>query len=610
MKDLRLLLPLFLLILIIFIFTGCGGVIPSPGTTDDFTTISGQIKMPLDCCTILPEEANSISKTAETCDESDLWSVTPGAIVELKSAEKGKCNKVLDTTIADETGNYVFEDVKPGLYIITAYCPVEDDKGFLTKDVAEKLSGQALDAGIPDCTSTALALVIEKINDCYDEHYQCFNKYSEAYKMVKGIAQDIGTVDISAIISHDDFGSYCDEEGDDLVDVICAWPCCIGPGTTGGGGNITPTPTYNLKMAVEPEGSGIATDKTGKSPYRKNTEVNILAAPNEGWKFTGWTVADDTKSLSRAPAGSFTDASKANTTFTMPANDVIVTANFVGQCAGNTAPVITVPDNAKVDPNPTEPYTWTVTATDTDGILGTLTFSLVSVLPDPTNNFTIDATTGVVSWDPTCEDIGDGNTTYTITVSVSDGCAPDQGSFKITLLAEQCENYTVTFDKNHEDASGYTEADPKTKSVLYGSNVGTLPTAPTRTGYTFINWNTQPGGGGTEFTATTAVTDDITVYAQWEDILTYNVTYDGNGNTGGTAPEDSTDYQEDDEVTVLGPSDLVKTGYTFSHWNTKSDGTGETFYQGDTFDMPGNDVTLYARWKADIFDDFEPLTIA
>jgi uncharacterized repeat protein (TIGR02543 family) len=90
---------------------------------------------------------------------------------------------------------------------------------------------------------------------------------------------------------------------------------------------------------------------------------------------------------------------------------------------------------------------------------------------------------------------------------------------------------------------------------------------------------------------------DVTFYAQWEEIPTYNVTYDGNGNTGGTAPVDSNDYQEGDEVTVLGQSDLVKTGHTFTGWNEESDGSGDAYSAGDTFNMPASDVTLYAQWE-------------
>ena len=71
---------------------------------------------------------------------------------------------------------------------------------------------------------------------------------------------------------------------------------------------------------------------------------------------------------------------------------------------------------------------------------------------------------------------------------------------------------TVTFDKN----GGDTEADPNRMTVPSGSTVDTLPKAPTRENYTFKGWNTVADGSGEKFTATTSVTSDITVYAQWE----------------------------------------------------------------------------------------------
>jgi uncharacterized repeat protein (TIGR02543 family) len=76
--------------------------------------------------------------------------------------------------------------------------------------------------------------------------------------------------------------------------------------------------------------------------------------------------------------------------------------------------------------------------------------------------------------------------------------------------------YTVTFNKNNSD-SGSLEADPAAMRVeLPARTVGTLPEQPQRTGYIFTHWNTQPDGSGTEFTAAASVTEDITVYAQWE----------------------------------------------------------------------------------------------
>lgn len=82
-----------------------------------------------------------------------------------------------------------------------------------------------------------------------------------------------------------------------------------------------------------------------------------------------------------------------------------------------------------------------------------------------------------------------------------------------TIYAQWTEviEYTVTFDKN----GGDTEAVPTTKTALSGGTVGTLPTPPTRTGYTFNGWNTAANGSGTVFTASTPVNASITVYAQW-----------------------------------------------------------------------------------------------
>ncbi|MHB9296728.1 hypothetical protein PilKf_02503 [Pillotina sp. SPG140] len=47
-----------------------------------------------------------------------------------------------------------------------------------------------------------------------------------------------------------------------------------------------------------------------------------------------------------------------------------------------------------------------------------------------------------------------------------------------------------------------------------------MPSNPTKTNYTFVAWNTKADGTGTTFTASTKVTANITVYAQWTENLT------------------------------------------------------------------------------------------
>jgi len=76
--------------------------------------------------------------------------------------------------------------------------------------------------------------------------------------------------------------------------------------------------TYTVTMAVSPGGSGTATDATATGPYEASASVNITAVANEGYQFVNWT----------APAGAFIEATSSSTFFTMPAQDVTVTANF------------------------------------------------------------------------------------------------------------------------------------------------------------------------------------------------------------------------------------------------------------------------------------------
>jgi uncharacterized repeat protein (TIGR02543 family) len=79
-----------------------------------------------------------------------------------------------------------------------------------------------------------------------------------------------------------------------------------------------PTAEFSLTMAVSPTGTGNATDLSNSSPYEAGVGVSIKAVAAAGYHFVSWT----------APAGSFASATAEQTTFTMPAQDITVTANF------------------------------------------------------------------------------------------------------------------------------------------------------------------------------------------------------------------------------------------------------------------------------------------
>jgi uncharacterized repeat protein (TIGR02543 family) len=92
------------------------------------------------------------------------------------------------------------------------------------------------------------------------------------------------------------------------VTLIAGMSGCGGGGPSG----------YDLIMAADPAAGGTVIDAAGGSPYGGGTAVSIKAEANPGYEFAGWT----------ALAGGFADANAEETTFTMPSQDVTVTANF------------------------------------------------------------------------------------------------------------------------------------------------------------------------------------------------------------------------------------------------------------------------------------------
>jgi uncharacterized repeat protein (TIGR02543 family) len=142
--------------------------------------------------------------------------------------------------------------------------------------------------------------------------------------------------------------------------------------------------------------------------------------------------------------------------------------------------------------------------------------------------------------------------------------------------------YTVTFNPDGGTVS------PTTAQVNSGESIGgTLP-VPTKTGATFGGWYTAQNGGGTQFTETTPVTGNITVYAKWQ----YTVTFNPDGGT--PAPANAT-VNSGETLSAL--PELEKTGFDFVGWFTQN-GSPQWGIQFDTVIPITKNITLYARWKA------------
>ena len=147
-----------------------------------------------------------------------------------------------------------------------------------------------------------------------------------------------------------------------------------------------------------------------------------------------------------------------------------------------------------------------------------------------------------------------------------------------TVVTDEMEVYAV-FEQNPApieevrvvfDVDGVKSEVKVVKGEAIGSN---LPTDPTKEGYTFKGWNTKADGTGETVTAETVVTDEMEVYAVFEQnpapIEEVRVVFDVDG------VKSEVKVIKGEAIGSNLPADPTKEGYTFKGWNTKADGTGE-----------------------------------
>ena len=165
--------------------------------------------------------------------------------------------------------------------------------------------------------------------------------------------------------------------------------------------------------------------------------------------------------------------------------------------------------------------------------------------------------------------------------------------------------YTISYNANGGSGT------PGSQTKTHGTDLKLSSTKPTRSGYTFVNWNTKSDGSGTNYAsgATYNTNANITLYAIWKTNASggpvtkkYTIKFDANGGTG-TTKEVVCDYGS--KCTLTGNA-FTRDGYEFTGWNTKSDGNGVSYRDRevvkDLSSVDGAIVTLYAKWKANDID--------
>ncbi|MDR0589072.1 MAG: InlB B-repeat-containing protein, partial [Spirochaetaceae bacterium] len=85
---------------------------------------------------------------------------------------------------------------------------------------------------------------------------------------------------------------------------------------------------------------------------------------------------------------------------------------------------------------------------------------------------------------------------------------------------------------------------------------------------------------------------------QQPNIQGYRLSYNGNGNDGGTPPAPVQASPGDRIIVGVNSGYMVKDKCYFSGWNTRSDGGGTSFMPGASLFLE-SDMALYAQWRPD-----------
>lgn len=168
----------------------------------------------------------------------------------------------------------------------------------------------------------------------------------------------------------------------------------------------------------------------------------------------------------------------------------------------------------------------------------------------------------------------------------------------VTLYAVwKAKTYYIQFDAN----GGKGTMD--TLTMKYGKNKVLQTNVFTRKGYTFTGWNTKIDGSGKSYAdgqkvknLTSTSKKKVTLYAQWE-ANKYYIKYNANGGKG-TMSSITMRYNK---TKTLSKNTFTRAGYTFTGWNTKANGNGKSYTDGQKVknltSTSKKKITLYAQWK-------------
>lgn len=123
----------------------------------------------------------------------------------------------------------------------------------------------------------------------------------------------------------------------------------------------------------------------------------------------------------------------------------------------------------------------------------------------------------------------------------------------------------------------------------YHSQQEIIFTAPSKLGYSFINWTDDSNNEVTKIELGT--TSDITINANWQ-VVNYSIVYDSKG--GSSNPTNPTTYTIEDEILNFGESE--KDGYIFKGWYLDENTKFEEIKKGTI-----GQIEVFSLWELEVY---------
>ena len=354
--------------------------------------------------------------------------------------------------------------------------------------------------------------------------------------------------------------------------------------TMNSGDNLYAVSNRSVSITYNTGGGSSVSSTTGSQWWNQygnrysnpNLTISSTRPTRSGYTFEGWATSSGSSTVSYDPGDSYTFSRTYSQTASVTlyavweksTYDATLSVKFVRNY-GTYNVSLSVSGTGLATRSISEGGTATFTY-ETDGSASSITVSVSERSPAP-NYFYV-------------------GTSSTPTNITSYSFTWDRNSDKtVNIYTEQ--RYTITYNGN-----GSTSGSTSPTYYRYNSWPTIASNGFSRTGYTFAGWSTT-SNGGVDYRPGNSYTENgyPTLYAVWNRI-TYTITYNGNGHTGG-GMDPTTKYYG--TSVMLRANAFTRTGYHFTGWSTTS--SGSVAYGDQAYYSINSSVTLYAVWAVNTY---------